>query len=181
MTYTAEQFAANTQAHVEVLKGLSTQAYAGFEKLVELNLAASKALVGESFSHAQAVLAAKDVQQVLSLQNSLYQPLTEKTVAYGRHAYAIATETGAEFTKAFEAELAQAQKNFTTLVENIAKNAPVGTEPAVAVIKNALASGQNAIESAQSSAKKAVEMAESNFAAVANQAVSAVAAAAKKA
>lgn len=181
MTYTAEQFAATSKANVEALKGLTTQAYAGFEKLVELNLAASKALVGESFSHTQAVLAAKDAQQLLDLQAGAIQPLTEKSVAYGRHVYAIAADTGAEFTKAVEAELAKAQKAFAALVENVAKNAPAGSEPAVAAFKTALNAGQNAIETAQTSAKKAVEAVETNFTALANQAVSAATSVVKKA
>lgn len=181
MTYTAEQFTATNQASVQALKGLTTQAYAGFEKLVELNLAASKALLEESFSHTQAVLGAKDAQQLLDLQTGLYQPVTEKSVAYGRHVYAIAADAGSEFTKAVEVELAKAQKAFAALVENVAKNAPAGSESVVAVFKNALTSGQNAIETAQSSAKKAVEAAETNFTAIANQAANAVTSAAKKA
>lgn len=181
MTYTAEQFTATSKANLETLKGLTTQAYGGFEKLVELNLAASKALLGETFSHTQAVLGAKDAQQVLELQAGVYQPLTEKSVAYGRHVYAIAADTGAEFAKAIEAELAKTQQAFTALVENVAKNAPAGSESAVAVFKTALNAGQNAIESAQSSAKKAVEAAETNFTALANQAVTAAGNVAKKA
>jgi hypothetical protein len=66
------------------------------------------------------------------------------------------------------------------VVENVAKNAPAGTESAVAVLKSALASSQNAIESAQVSAKKAMQVAESNLTAVTEQALNAAAAVAKK-
>jgi hypothetical protein len=47
-------------------------------------------------------------------------------------------------------------------MDTMVKNAPAGTESAVAVLKSALASSQSAIESAQNTAKKALAMAESN-------------------
>ncbi len=180
MTYTPEQFISSNKATVKTLEGISNNVYAGIEKLVELNLAASKAVVAESFSHFQAVLGAKDAQELMALQAGVFQPLAEKSVAYGRHLYAIISESGAEFTKAFESKFAEAQHGFATLVEDATKNAPAGTESAVAVFKSAVNASQNVIESAQGSAKKALEMAESNFTAVANQAVKATATGSKK-
>jgi phasin family protein len=181
MFITADQITATNKANFEAVKGLTAKSYAGFEKLVELNLAAAKALMTESFGHAQTALAAKDPQQFLALQTGLVQPLAEKATAYGRHVYGIAVETSAEFTKTFEGKAAEAQKAFNQVVENVAKNAPAGTESAVAVFKSALASSQNAIESAQVSARKALQVAESNLTAVTEQALSAAAAVTKKA
>ena len=181
MFITADQITANNQAAFDTSKALAAKTYSGFEKLVELNMAAAKALMTESFSHAQAALAAKDMQQALAMQTGLVAPMAEKSVAYGRHVYGIAVETGAEFSKAFEGKTAEAQKAFNQVVENVAKNAPAGSESAVAVFKSALASSQTAIDSAQSSAKKALAVAESNLAAVTEQALSAVATVAKKA
>jgi phasin family protein len=159
---------------------LTTNAYAGFEKLVELNLATSKAVLADAFNQFQAVLGAKDAQQVFALQSNLFQPAAEKSVAYGRHVYAIATESGAEFSKSVEAKLAQAQDAFNGVVENLAKNAPAGTESAVAAFKTAISASQSAIESAKSSAKKAAEMAEANVTSLTNQAVKVATGAAKK-
>ena len=181
MFITADQITASNQAAFDTTKALATKSFAGLEKLVELNLAAAKALMTESFSHAQAALAAKDLQQVMALQTGLVAPMAEKSVAYSRHVYGIAVETGAEFSKAFEGKAADVQKAFNQVVENVAKNAPVGTESAVAVFKSALASSQNAIDTAQSSAKKALAVAESNIAAVTEQALSAAAAVTQKA
>src|SRR3989339_157868 len=172
MFITADQITATNQAAFDTTKALATKSFAGLEKLVELNMAAAKALMIESFSHAQAALA---------LQTSLVAPMVEKSVAYSRHVYGIAVETGAEFSKAFEGKAADAQKAFNQVVENVAKNAPAGTESAVAVFKSALASSQTAIDSAQSSAKKALAVAESNIAAVTEQALSAAAAVTQKA
>ena len=58
-------------------------------------------------------------------------------------------------------------------MDNAAKNAPAGSETAVAVFKSAVAAGNNALESVQKAVKQASDVAEANFNAVANQAVNA--------
>ena len=174
MNTTAAQFIESNKAALQSLEGISTQAFAGVEKLVELNLAASKAVLGETFSHVQAILGAKDAQQVIALQSGLLKPLADKSAAYAQHVQTIVTGSGSEFTKAVEAKTAEAQKAFAGAVESMTKNAPAGSESAVAAFKNALTAGQNALESAQSQAKKAVETAQTNFTAAATQAADAV-------
>jgi phasin family protein len=181
MMITVDQITASSKTNMDTAKGLSTKTFAGFEKLVELNMAAAKALMTESFSHTESLFAAKDIQQVVALQTGLVAPMAEKAAAYGRHVYGIAVETSAEFTKALEGKAAEGQKAFGQVMDNMTKNAPAGTESAVAVLKSALASSQSAIESAQSAAKQALAMAESNVTAVTEQALTAAAAVGKKA
>jgi len=171
MALTADQILAAQKANLETLFGLTTKAFEGVEKLVELNVTASKAALSEAASTTQAMLSVKDAQELLTLQASLFQPLAEKTAAYSRHLYDISTSTGAEFTKAVEGQFSDAQKKFLAVVDNAAKNAPAGSETAVAVFKSAVAAGNNALESVQKAVKQATDVAEANFNAVANQAV----------
>ena len=177
---TAEQIVAAQKANLQTLFGLTQKAFEGVEKLVELNVQATKAAMTESANNTQAVLSVKDAQELLALQASLMQPLAEKTVAYSRHLYDIASGTGAEFSKAAEAQAADAQKKFMSVVDNAAKNAPAGSESAVAVMKSAVSAANNAMESVQKAVKQATEMAETNFNTVTAQATSATKAAAKK-
>jgi len=170
---TAEQVLASQKATVETLFGLTAKAFEGVEKLVDLNLTASKAALTEAAGTTQAMLSVKDAQELLALQASLFQPLAEKTAAYSRHVYDIATGTGAEFGRTFEAQAAEIQQKFLAVVDNAAKNAPAGSETAVAVFKSAVAAGNNALESVQKAVKQATEVAEANFNAVASQAVNA--------
>jgi hypothetical protein len=104
----------------------------------------------------------KDAQELLALQASLFQPLAEKAVAYNRHLYEIATGTGAEFHGHVEGKMAEAQKAFHALVDNAAKNAPAGSEAAVAAFKTAVSAGNNALETVQKAVKQASEVAEAN-------------------
>jgi phasin family protein len=168
---TADQVLASQKATIETLFGLTGKAFEGVEKLVELNMTASKAALAEAAGTTEAILSVKDAQELLALQASLFQPLAEKTAAYSRHLYDIAAGTGAEFGKQFESQSSEAQKKFLALVDNAAKNAPAGSETAVAVFKSAVAAGNNALESVQKAVKQATDVAEANFNAVANQAV----------
>lgn len=170
---TAEQIVAAQKANLETLFGLTQKAFEGVEKLVELNIQASKAALSESASHTQAVLSVKDAQELLALQAGLVQPLAEKTAAYSRHLYDIASGTGAEFTKAVEAQTTDAQAKLLAVIDNATKNAPAGSETAVAVIKSAVSAASNALETVQKAVKQATEMAESNFNTVASTAVNA--------
>ena len=170
MTYTAEQILASHKANVETLFGLTNKAFEGVEKLVELNVTASKAALNEAAGTTQAILGVKDAQELLALQASLFQPLAEKTAAYSRHLYDIASGTGTEFSKAFEGKVAEGQAQFAALVDNAAKNAPAGSETAVAMMKSAVAAANNAFESVQKAVKQASDVAEANFNAVATSA-----------
>lgn len=177
---TSEQILATQKANVETLFGLTNKAFEGIEKLLELNVAASKAALADASNQTQAVLSAKDAQELLALQASLFQPLAEKAAAYSRHLYDIAQGTGAEISKAFEAQTADAQAKFASLIDDAAKNAPAGSEAAVAIMKSAVAAASNAVESMQKAVKQASEVAEANFNAVAKTATDATKAAAKK-
>lgn len=181
MTNAAEQFIATNKANLQSLTDLTTQAFAGVEKLVELNMAASKAALSESFTHVQTVMAIKDPKELLALQSGLLKPIADKTAAYAQHLQTIVTDSGAEFTKAVETKTAEAKKAFGDALENLAKNAPAGSETIVTAFKDALSSGQNALESVQTQTKKAVETAQSNFKAAATQASDAVKKATKSA
>jgi len=168
---TAEQMLAAQKANVETLFGLTAKAFEGVEKLVELNVTATRAALAEAAETAQSAFTVKDAQELLALQASLFQPLAEKTAAYTRHLYDISSSTGAEFGRTFEGQFADVQKKFLAVVDNAAKNAPAGSETAVAVFKSAVAAGNNALESVQKAVKQASDVAEANFNAVANTAV----------
>ena len=170
---TVEQFAAVNKANLDVLFGLTEKSFASVEKLAQLNVAAGKAALNESATHAQALLKVKDVQELLALQTALLQPSAEKAAAYGRHLYDIASSTGAEVSKLAESQVADAQKKFAAVVDNAVKNAPAGTENAVVLVKSAVAAANNAFDTVQKAAKQAADVAEANFNAVANTAANA--------
>ena len=170
---TPEQIAAAQKANFDTLFGLTNKAFEGVEKLVELNLQVAKASIGEAQTTATAALGAKDAQELLALQAGLLQPAAEKAAAYSRHVYDIAAATNAEVTKVAESTATDAQAKFMALVDTAVKNAPAGSENAVALVKSAVAAANNAFEGVQKAVKQASDVAEANFQAISAQATKA--------
>ena len=57
---TPDQFAAANKANLETLFGLTSKAFEGVEKLVELNLQVAKATLSESAENTKAAMGVKD-------------------------------------------------------------------------------------------------------------------------
>jgi phasin family protein len=168
MNYANDQLIATQKTNVEAFAGLSEKAFASFEKLVELNMAASRALLSESVSNLQALASAKDAQALLDLQSGMVKPMAEKAASYSRHLQDIVSGASADFSKVFETTSAESQKTVTALLESSLKNAPAGSEAAVEVIKSVMSAGNNVVESAHKSAKQAAQLVESNINAAAS-------------
>jgi len=106
---------------------------------------------------------AKDAQAVASLSATAAQPVLEKAIAYSRGVYEIATQTQAEMNKFAEAQTGEFNKNIVDYLDKVAKNAPAGSNVAIAAVKSALAAANSAYDSVSRVTKQASELAESNF------------------
>jgi phasin family protein len=174
-----EQFIAAQKANFETLFGLSGKAFEGAEKIIELNLQVAKAAMGEAAETARAALAVKDAQELVAFQAALLQPTAEKLAGYGRNVYEIASSTNADVGKAGENWMAEFQKKCMNMVETAMKNAPAGTENAVAMVKSAVTAANTAYESSLRYVKQANDAAEANIQAATATAVKATQAVSK--
>jgi phasin family protein len=174
-----EQLASANKANVETMLTLANTAFASAERLAALNLNTARSLLEESVTNVKALLGAKDVQELFSLQSALAQPAIEKAVAYSRSVYEITSQTQDEVSKIVEAQFAEINKNVTSALDKAAKNAPAGSDVAVAAVKSAIAAANSAYDSMSKAAKQVAEMAEANVAAATNATVKAVGAAPK--
>jgi len=172
MTQPAEQFLASAKTAVTDLNAMAATTLAGFEKLVELNMATAKSVLAETAEQMQVGFAAKAPQD-LSAAAALAQPMAEKAAAYGRAVAGIVTETGTALSKAAEGKFAEMQAQAVASIDAAMKNAPAGSENAVAAFKNAITTGQAALAKAQAQAKQAVDAAGKNFAVATDMAVKA--------
>ena len=161
-----EQFSAATKANFEsqvaLLTSLTNKTFEGIEKFVDLNLNVAKTSLEESTATAKQLLAAKDPQEFFSLTSAHVQPNAEKVLAYGRHLATIATSTQAEFTKAAEAQIAETSRKVLSLVEEVSKNAPAGSENAVAMFKSVIGNASAGYEQLSKTGKQAAEVIEAN-------------------
>jgi phasin family protein len=174
MYNTPEQLSSANKANVETLLTLANTAFASAERLAALNLNTARTLLEDTVISAKTLLGAKDVQELMNIQASLAQPSVEKAVAYSRSLYEIATQTQEELTKIFEVQFAEANKTVTSALDKAVKNAPAGSDVAVAAVKSAIAAANSAYDSMTKAAKQVAEIAEANVAAATSATVKAV-------
>jgi phasin family protein len=172
-----EQFSNATKANLEsqfaVFSALTAKAFEGMEKLVDLNITAAKASLEESSATARQLLSVKDPQEFFSLTSAQAQPTAEKAMSYGRQVASIVAGTQAEFTKAAESQIAETSRKVISLVDEVSKNAPAGSENVVAAFKAGISNVNAGYEQMSKTAKQAAQTVESNVNAAVNQFASA--------
>ncbi len=165
MYVTPEQVVASNKAGMEAVIALAHAQFAAFERLSALNFNATKSLFEESVGHTKALLGVKDVQELVNLNTAVAQPAIEKALAYSRSVYEVANQTQSEVTKLFEGQATEYNKSMVGLLDKVARNAPAGSDVAVAAVKSALAAANSAYDSMTKATKQATEIAEANFSA----------------
>ena len=168
MSAIPQQVLARQQATLQSLVAAQSAVFSGFEKLIDLNLKVVRATLDEVAQKSQQAVELKDPQDATAFASTLVQPGAEKALAYGKHVYDIVAGVQADLTKLAEAHIADGQQQLTEVVEQFSKNAPTGSESAVALMKSSLATANSAYDSLSKAAKQAAEVAESNLNAAAN-------------
>src|SRR5512135_1279547 len=111
MFATPEQLVSANKANVESLLTLANTAFASAERLAALNLNVARSALEDYVANIKALLGVKDPQELMSLQTTLAQPAVEKIVSYSRSVYEISAQTQEEFSKVWEAQFAELNKN----------------------------------------------------------------------
>jgi phasin family protein len=162
-----EQLSAASKSSIEsqlaLFTSLSSKAFEGVEKLIELNITAARASIEESTAAARQLFAAKDPQEWLSLTSSLVQPAPEKFASYGRQVASITSSVQSEFTKAAETQITENSRKVLELIEELSKNAPAGSENFVTFLKSAVGNATAGYEQLNKTTKQAAETIEANL------------------
>lgn len=145
----------------------------GIERLALLNLAAARSVFESSLSNLTTLLGAKDVQSFVAIQKELASPSIEKGMEYSRNVISIAAETKDKIAKEVETHVAETNAKVSGLVEKALASAPAGSEVAVAAVKTAIKSANEAYEGLNKAAKQAAEVAEASVAAATNATIKA--------
>ncbi|MFL9862394.1 phasin family protein [Paraburkholderia madseniana] len=161
-----EQIAASQKASLDAFFGLTGKVFEGVEKLVALNLQVVRSALAESQENLTKAPATTDPQQWFTLQAGFTAPFSEKSLAYGRQLFDIASTTQAEVAQLAQSQYERYNAKVQALVEDAAKSAPAGSEAAIAAWKSAISATTTLYESLQKTGQQAVEMAGTNLEAV---------------
>lgn len=134
------------------------------EQVIALNVAAVKAASEESAAAARQLLAAKDPQEFMTFVSDQAKLNAEKVQSYGRHLAEITTSAKDDLSKVVESQMAETKDKVTSLISDVTKNAPAGSEKAVAMLKTAMDNANAGYEQLTKSTKQAVATVEENVA-----------------
>jgi phasin family protein len=165
---TPDQVLAAYKAQIESLIEFSHKSFSNIEKIVELNISTLKSSLEESSEKVKELLAVKDVQELVAFNSALAQPAAEKVVAYNKHLYELANSASTEISKLVESQIADGNKRLASLVDAASKNAPAGSESAVALVKSALSAASTAYDTVSKAAKQVADITEANVSAATN-------------
>jgi len=160
---------ANLETQIAMFNTFFNKAFESAEKIVDLNMQAAKASFDDSVLNAKQLMSAKDFQDFYSMGASQAQPNAEKLLAYIRHLANIASGAQAEITKTAEAHITETSRKIISLVDEVSKNAPAGTEHAVTFVKTAIGNANASYEQFASTTRQAVDALESNLNTAATQ------------
>jgi len=141
-----DQFTAANEAAIEQFSYFAQLSLANVEKLAAIGLVAARESVAVATQHAQAVAGAKDVQEVIAINQAAIEPALKRAYTYSRSAFDTAAETGNEVKRVLEKQGAQARKSAAAAFEEALKYAPAGSETVVANMKAAMEASQGAYD-----------------------------------
>ena len=157
-----EQFGWTHSDNVSTVFSLAREAFKGFEQLVHLNQQLVKTALAESEQAVKGALSGQTPIELWVHQANTARPAAEKMLAHSRQALEIATHTQAELLKILDAQFQQQQLKLRESVDGFARNAPVGSEAAVTVLKSAVSMSGVGYESIHKAAMQAVAIARGN-------------------
>lgn len=110
--------------------GVLSKAFAGIEKLIELNVRTVKSSLGESQERLTGFFSFQQPHALFIQQGSLGLSALEKEHAYWPLACKVLSETQAELTILAEVQFRQFQHEAQTFVESIRRDVPAANEAA---------------------------------------------------
>ena len=168
-----EQFAAMNKANLEAATRFAHVAFGGAERLIEIQMRATKAALAGGADTAKTLASIKDMQGFADVKDTVAQPAMEQTADYVKSVYDVATETQAEFGKLIEQQVADFNRQVVVALDKFAETAPAGSEAGINAFKSALVSSNTAYETMSKAAKQFNDTAKSNIEAATKRAAAA--------
>lgn len=156
-------------AQLDAVTALADTNLAGIERLAHLNLSVAKAMLGEFTDTAKQLLGARDPQEFFTRAAASTQTRAERIANYGREVVDIVSGTQAELVEVAQSHLADANQKVVSLIEELGKNPPAGSENAMEMLKSVMSNAQTGYERFAETGKQAAQLAKENLDTVARQ------------
>lgn len=174
MFTTPEHITEFNKSAIEAALGFAKISFDATERLIGLNLEASKEAFAEATKNAKTLVEVKDVQDLVNLRSKFSESGVEKAMEYGRSVYEVTQAAQQQVSALVEAHTGELNKNVAATIEKAVKSAPAGADVAIAAVKSTVAATAAAVDSITKAAKQVSNFAEAGVKATSEAATAAV-------
>ena len=158
---TQNQLTSPAQKHIETQQALwtdlSNKTLENVMKLLDLNMTAIKESLGESAAATQQLLSIKSPQELFSLSTAQAKPNIGKVLDYGRQVVGIASNIQAELNNVVQAQINEATRSVSTIVDEASRHSSGGPDGLFAVMKSAIDKSNGGYEQWAKTSKQVAE------------------------
>ena len=159
----AEQFGDFSKSAVDAAMQFAQASISSAERMMALNLEATKVGLDQTSKTAKSFAGVKDVQEMNSVSTKTAETGLEFFTGYSKNLYEITSAAQANFSALIEERVAGFQKSMADSLDKAAKAAPAGSDVAIAAMKQGLAASTAAMDSFSKAGKQASSYAENAF------------------
>lgn len=168
-----DSLVANQKSALDTLFRFSNISLNTTEKIARHHLSTARNALDAQLEHHQSALAAKGLNQLLSLGTSFAKPQVEQGASYYRGLYDIHASAQDDYIKLFEHGHEELNKSISSLLDWYSQSSG-NSDLAVAAVKSAISAANSAFENANKTVRQVANIAEASVNAATSATVRAV-------
>jgi len=142
------------------------------EKLARLHMNTMHEALDETLAQTKAMADARDPQDMSALRVNTLEHGMDHVFNYSRNIYEVAAKAQAEIGHILESRYSEFNREVGELVDEAARSAPPGAQPALAFVKQSMAAGNQLVDALSKVTRQVAETAEANVRSAADTAFS---------
>ena len=148
---------------IDAAMKFATASFTNAERVIALNLEATKVSLGETAKNAKSFAAIKDAQELNSLSTKTAETGVEFLMGYSKNFYEISTAAQAQYTALVEERVNVFQQSVAETLDKVSKSAPAGSDVAVTALKSGMAASTAAMDNFSKAAKQMTAFADTAY------------------
>ena len=158
-----EQFGNFSKSAIDAAMKFATASFTNAERVIALNLEATKVSLGETAKNAKSFAAINDAQELNSLSTKTAETGVEFLMGYSKNFYEISTAAQAQYTALVEERVNVFQQSVAETLDKVSKSAPAGSDVAVTALKSGMAASTAAMDNFSKAAKQITAFADTAY------------------
>ncbi len=158
-----EQFSDFSKNAIDAAMKFATASFSNAERMIALNLEATKVGLGETEKNAKAFATIKDAQELNGLSTKTAETGVEFLMGYSKNFYEISTAAQAQYTALVEERMNGFQQSVAETLDKVSKSAPAGSDVAITALKSSMAASNAAMDNFSKATKQMTAFADSAY------------------